>query len=390
MQTSLIELSSRAKAAAQPAARGGSPTAAVFWNEMRLLWRDPMAVVWLLVAPLVCITIITAARYESGGGPRLLLPVVDEDQGPVAGAFVKLLRARAEVVSMSRGEAESLVRDRNRAAAAIVFPPGLSKRYLQGRTSDIELLTDPAAAIDLQRVKLMMLLMDRDAAELADPIGQQRLTFAEINLTGGQLSRKSHEQNVPGFAIMFMLLAVVYGTSASLQRDATRGTAQRILVAPLGFGRALLAKLAARQVVGSVQMLLLLGWGWLIFGVSLGSSALALLALVAATVFAAVALGTLVAGFAGTSEQTLPLSLAVVLVVSAIGGLWWPVSVESSTMRAVALALPSTWAMRGMTDLMLRDRGLAAVLPSVAVLVLQGTVALVVGVGTYRRRWAAR
>jgi len=137
-------------------------------------------------------------------------------------------------------------------------------------------------------------------------------------------------------------------------------------------------------------MLLLLGWGWLIFGVSLGSSAPALLALVGATVFAAVALGTLVAGCAGTSEQTLPLSLAVVLMVSAVGGLWWPVSVESSTMRAASLALPSTWAMRGMTDLMLRDRGFSAVLPSVGVLVLQGTSALVVGVGLYRRRWAER
>jgi ABC-2 type transport system permease protein len=385
-----MHLSARASSALDLEPRTGAPTAAVFWNEMRLLGRDRMAVVWLLVAPLLCITIITAARYDSGGGPRLVLPVVDEDQGPVANAFIKLLGERANVARMSRADAESLVRDRNRAAAAIVFPGGLSKRYLQGRNSEIQLLTDPAEAIDLQRVKLMMLLMDREAAALADPIGEQRLTFEETNLTGGQLSRKSHEQNVPGFTIMFMLLAVVYGTSASLQRDATSGTAQRLLVAPIGFGRALLAKLCARHVVGSAQMLLLLVWGWLVFGVSLGSSPWALLALVGATVFAAVALGTLVAGCAGTSEQILPLSLAVVLLVAAVGGLWWPVSIEPPILRAAALGLPSTWAMRGMTDLVLRDRGLSAVLPSVGVLALQGSVLLTVGIATFRRRWAER
>jgi ABC-2 type transport system permease protein len=385
-----MDHSTRRWPALGPLPRAGSPTLAVFANEMRLLGRDRMAIVWLLVAPLLCITIITAARYDSGGGPRLPLPVVDEDQGPVANAFVKLLGERADVVRMSRADAESLVRDRNRAAAAIVFPAGLSKRYLQGRTSEIELLTDPASAIDLQRVKLMLLLMDRDAAALADPIGEQRLTFAEENLTGGRLSRKSHEQNVPGFTIMFMLLAVVYGTSASLQREATSGTAQRILVAPVGFGRALLARLAARHLVGCAQMLALLVWGHLVFGVSLGPSLPAVLALTAATVLVAVALGTLVAGIAGTSEQVLPLALAVVLLISAVGGLWWPVSVEPSALRSAAMVLPSTWAMQGMTDLVLRDRGFAAVLPSVAVLVLQGTVVLVAGIAAFRRRWAAR
>jgi hypothetical protein len=46
--------------------------------------------------------------------------------------------------------------------------------------------------------------------------------------------------------------------------------------------------------------------------------------------------------------------------------------------------------MRGMTDLVLRDRGLAAVLPSVGVLALQGMVVLVAGIAAFRRRWAAR
>lgn len=363
---------------------------AAFANELRLLLRDRGALVWLLLGPVLVISVITAARYQSGRGPRLLLPVVDQDQGPVARTFVKLLREHADPVEVSPAEAESLVRDQGLAAAAIVFPEGLSKRYLGGRGSAIVLLTDPAEPVGLGRVKVALLLMSRDAAALADPVGPPRIEVVERNLTGGQLSRKSHEQNVPGFTILFTLLGVVYGAASSLHREASSGTLARLLVAPVGFGRILHAKLALRAVVGAGQMLVLLGWGWLVFHISLGSSPPALLAIALATGFASTGLGALVAGLGRSNEQVLSLSLALVLSLAAVSGLWWPLHREPEWMRALAgLAFPS-WAMRGVTDLVLRDRGLAAIGPPVAILVLQGTVLLLLGVWLFRARVAHR
>ncbi len=362
---------------------------AVLQNELRLLARDRAAILWLLVAPIVFITLVSAARFQSGEGPRLLVPVVDEDQGPIARAFVKLLRNRADAVEMSRAQAESLVRDRGRAAAALVFPAGLSKRYLQGRQSELLLLTDPAEPVGVRRVKVALLLMDREAADLADPVGEPRLTFVEQNLTGERIKRKSHEQNVPGFTIMFTLLATVYGTAEALHLVAQSGVLQRLLVAPIGLGRALAGKLGARLLVAVVQMLTLLWWGRLIFGISLGSSVWALLTMVVATAFAAVSLGALVAGIARSGEQVVPLTLALVLPLSAIGGLWWPLHLEPAWMQAAAPLAAPTWAMRGMTDLVLRDRGLASVWLPAAVLLLQGTVVLLVGLALLRVRFGA-
>ena len=66
------------------------------------------------------------------------------------------------------------MRDKHDAAAAIVFPPQLSKQYLQGRSSEILLLTDPAAGVDLQGVKVLLLLMDKEAAALADPFAEDK------------------------------------------------------------------------------------------------------------------------------------------------------------------------------------------------------------------------
>src|SRR5262245_61818665 len=261
---------------------------AVFRKDLRIFLRDRSAFVFSLLMPILVITVIAEGLFHGDDGPQLLVPVVNEDGGPVASTFIKLLGEHADVRPMSRAEAEHLVRDKHDAAAAIVFPPKLSKQYLQGHSTEIELLTDPAAGSDVQAVKVLLLLMDKDAAALADPFAEDKITLREQNLTGNKLEVSVFEQRVPGFALMFVLLAVIFGTSMSMHDERDSGAIARLLVAPGGFTHVLLGKLAARFVVGVAQMLLLLGWAHWMFGVSLGTSPIAMLLLTLTSVFAVV------------------------------------------------------------------------------------------------------
>jgi ABC-2 type transport system permease protein len=364
----------------------------VFRKDLRIFLRDRSALVFSLLMPILVITVIAQGLFwdDKEDSRRLLVPVVNEDQGPVATTFLKLLAEHAAVREVSRADAEFLVRDRHEAAAAIVFPPKLSKQYLQGKTTEIELLTDPAAGGELQAVKVLLLLMDKDAAALADPFAEQKITLREQNLTGNKLEISVFEQRVPGFALMFVLLAVVFGTSMSMHDERDQGTLARLLVAPGGFTRILLGKLSARFVVGVAQMLVLLLWGHWKFGVSLGTSPVAMLLLTAASVFAVVAAGMLVAGLASSREQTLPLGLSLVMAFSALGGCWWPQSMQPGWMNSVAPAVFTTWAMRGLNDLILREGGLAAIMLPVGVLFAYGSATLLIGMQLFRVRHSAR
>jgi ABC-2 type transport system permease protein len=362
---------------------------AVFRKDLRVFLRDRWALAFSGIMPIVVITVI-AQGLIGRHGPGLLVPVVDEDGGPVARTFAKLLGEHADVREVSRAEAERLVGRANQAAAAIVFPPHLSKQYLQGRSSEILMLTDPASAPDLQATKMLLLLVDKEAAALADPFAEERITLREQNLTGHRLAVTEFEQRVPGFALMFVLLAVIFGTAVTMHDERDWGTVARLLVAPGGFTRILLGKLAARFVVGFVQMLALLAWGHWMFGVSLGSSPWGFLALTAAAVFAVVAAGMLVAGLARTREQTLLLGLALVMVLSGLGGCWWPLWVQADWMRIVSPAVFTTWAMRGLNDLILRQRGLDAMAVPVAALVGYGAAMLALGLWLFRSRFSAR
>src|SRR6185295_15004550 len=126
---------------------------AIFGNDLRIFLRDRWALVFSLVMPVVVITVIAQALLGRHG-PRLLVPVVDEDGGPVARSFMKLLGEHADVREMSRAEAMKFVGVTNSAAAAIVFPPHLSKQYLQGKSSELLLITDPASGAELQATKM--------------------------------------------------------------------------------------------------------------------------------------------------------------------------------------------------------------------------------------------
>jgi ABC-type multidrug transport system permease subunit len=137
-------------------------------------------------------------------------------------------------------------------------------------------------------------------------------------------------------------------------------------------------------------MLALLGWGWLVFDVSLGSSVAALLAIVTATAFASAALGTLAAGIGRSAQQVLPLTLGLVLPLCAVSGLWWPLHAAPPWMRTTSSVAFPSWAMGGVTDLVLRDRGLAAVAPDAAMVLAQGALLLAAGIWLFRRQLASR
>src|SRR5262245_26399511 len=103
---------------------------AVLKKDLRLFLRDRSALVFAVLMPVFVITVVAQALARDAGAPRPLVPVVNEDGGPVASTFVKLLGEHADVREVPLAEAQRLVRDANEAAAAIVFPSSLSKQYL--------------------------------------------------------------------------------------------------------------------------------------------------------------------------------------------------------------------------------------------------------------------
>lgn len=356
---------------------------AVACKDLRLIARDRSALVSLLIVPVLVIAVI--AEIQSGKGTQgIVFPIVNEDQGPVANALIKTFKEHLDVRLVDRLEAERMVAIDNRAAALLVLPGGLSKRYLTNRPSTIELLTDPAQWEELQAIRVVFLLADRDAASLGDPFGEELLTLEERSLTSRTLRFSSLEQHVPGFSIMFVLMSLVFSVSFGLRDEEEWGTSQRLAMAPVAWTAVLGGKLLARIVVGIAQLLILLLFGRAAYGMTLGDSPLAMFAAVVCIVFAMACFSVVVAAAARTRERIIPIGLSAVFILAALGGLWWPFFNQPAWMQVVGRGAVTTWAMFAIHDVMLRGRGLLDVAPTLGVLVAYGVVSFAIGLRVFR------
>lgn len=352
-------------------------------KDLRLILRDRWAAVSLLFVPIVIILVI--AETQSGeGSSTILFPIVDDDQGPVANVLVRTLREHLDVRVVDRETAERWVALENRAPAMLVLPGGLSKNYLTERTTKIDLLTDPAAWKELQAIKMALMLADREASSLGDPFAEELLELEERSLTGTWLKFTSLEQNVPGFAMTFVLLSIIFGVAFGMRDEEAWGTSTRLAVAPVGHATLVAGKLFARLIVGTAQLLLLLLFGHLMYGLALGNSVLVLIIAAAVIVFAMTCFSLLIAAVARTREQVVPVAISAVFILAALGGCWWPFFEQPPWMQWIAQGVVTTWSMFIIHDVMLRDRSFLELLPKLAFLVAYGGVSFAVGLRLFR------
>ena len=214
------------------------------------------------------------------------------------------------------------------------------------------------------------------------------LQVREEGVSGARATINSFDQNVPGFAVTFLLLGMLLGVSLGLLDERDWGTFERLRALPIGFANVVTGKLLARFAVGVAQMIVLFAVGRVAFGVALGPQPLALLLPIAGIAFSGAAFGLLVAALVPSRDAVLPVGSAVAITMAAVGGCWWPIDLEPLWMRQAALALPTRWAMEAFNDLMMRQRTVSAAVLPTAVMLAYGALYLVLGVLLFRRRLA--
>ena len=351
-------------------------------KELQLVLRDRGALVSLFAMPLVFMGVF-GAMFSSGGPDEARVIAVHRDPADRrAEAAVLALRAsRAFEVreEPTAAAVRALVAD-ERVPAGVVFPPGFDPA--NGRRAEL--------VIDLS-----------SGPEVRGPIEGAVGGIITASLAGGRpppvlearsppgLRRplegaSSFQLYVPGNAVLFgFFLAMTVGISFVGERKT--GTFRRILAAPVRRSTVLLAKLVPHYLVGLAQMTFLFGTGAVVFGMRVAGSIAGLAVLTAAVVFAAVALGLVVASIAGTERQVGAIGSVVLLVMGLLGGGMVPRPFMPDTMRQIGMFTPHGWALDGYYDLLIRDgTGLLDVAPEIAVVLGFGVLFSLIGAARFR------
>ncbi|MFI5336269.1 MAG: ABC transporter permease [Opitutales bacterium] len=245
--------------------------------------------------------------------------------------------------------------------------------------------------------------MERGDFGLGRTVGGQAATGAGNNASpaGGALSQlvkidreqvvgrdvKSPDATriVGGWAMMFLLFALSNGAAAFFD-EKNSGLFQRLLSAPVSRAQLLWSRFIYGVLLGLVQLIVLFSAGQVLYGIDVTGHLGGLLVVCTAAAAACTAFGMFVAAVSPNAQAAGGLATFLVLTMSATGGAWFPLSLMPEFMQRVGKFTLVYWAMEGFAQVLWAGDSLAALLPTVGVLVAIAAGVMGIAVWRFNRR----
>lgn len=186
--------------------------------------------------------------------------------------------------------------------------------------------------------------------------------------------------------VVFFLVYVV--TSVSFLRERSLGTLERLMATPLRRPEIVVGYLLGFGLVAIVQAAEVLAFGLLVLGIYNAGSVVLIFGLLLLLSVGAVSLGIFLSTFARTEFQAVQFIPLVVVPQILLSGIIVPVADEPSWLQPISNALPLTYAVDALRDVMLRGSGLGQIALQVGVLAGFVIVVLAAASATLRREVA--
>jgi ABC-2 type transport system permease protein len=390
----------------------------IIWKDTILRFSSKFELLFFLILPIVFTFILAGGTGNQGADNRIRLLVVDQAQSPLSAQIISELgkseTVRPDVMTLEKSEAEFSARN---ASALLVIPADCDSTTL--RTGEIVLdlrqtpndLNAQAAQRAVQAVLFRLGSANgiaRDAvaeAEKIRPFASEadRQAYFDAALGSAQSLMNAAPQRVTavlggtkdpiqydpranssaGQMITWVFIPLI-GISSAFAYERQRGTLRRLLTTPTGKGTYLLGSILGNVIWALVQMTLLMVFGALVMKVHWADNPAPLAVIMTASALAAAALGTMLGTFIKTEGQASGLSIMLGMVIALLGGCWYPIELFPQVMRTIVKVLPTTWAMQGMLDILLRGQGVVGILPVAGVLLGFAAVFFVIGIGRFK------
>lgn len=375
-------------------------------KDLLQIARDKQSAFFLIIMPLI-FTLFFGMIFGGGDGGDKRLPVgiINHDQGGALSAGLwDLLDASDAVrpVLLEGDEAQDpdqAVRDEEWAAVLIVPADVQVDEALETRLTVIVDLNTQAgqtanSAIQAATTRLLgavnMAQISAETFAARQPFADQAARQAHVDealalaLEGwgrspltitvekGKASDEDEETNPytqasPGIMVQFVVMGLLT-SSIVLVQERRSGALRRLLTTPIRRSEVIAGHTLSAFVVGLFQQSVLVGVGQLAFGVDYMREPLAILLVMVTFSLWAVSMGLLVGAISKNEDQVVTLSLIAMMVMSAMGGAWFPLDVAGKAFATVGHVMPTAWAMDGFQNIVLRGLGLSSVLVPAGIL----------------------
>jgi ABC-2 type transport system permease protein len=219
--------------------------------------------------------------------------------------------------------------------------------------------------------KLDSVSLFKASKDSSDEVGfmSNLVNFESEQLVGKKITNPGLTRTVGGWAMMFLLFSLT-GAATSMFEEKQEGTLRRMLSMPITRAQILWSKYIYSILLGVIQLLILFFFSWIFFDVAIFSNFFNLLVVILASAAAAVSFGMLITSFAKSLQQASGLSTLFILIMSALGGSWFPVSFLPEWMQYLSKATLTYWSVEAFLQVLWRQSDFMGILTNVIVLLI--------------------
>lgn len=361
-------------------------------KELRQLLRDPVLIIlvlWLYTLEVaICADALTfELRNEA-------VAVVDLDRTTTSRDIAdRLDRAESFAVRhqlTDEREARTLL-DRGLVRMVAIIPPGYGERVSRLEEADVQLLVDGTnslvamTALGETRRLVARAALER-VARLAPPGTSRAAVDNRVRILYNPALRYVYSVVTSMIASAAFMVAIIL-PAASIVREKERGTMEQLLVSPLTPSEIMLAKTIPTLLVGMVMLIPSLAVAAL-FGVPFLGEAGPFIALSAAFLVSAIAIGVLIASAVRTLQQALFVAFFVLFPVLFLSGTMTPIESMPRALQVATLASPLRYYAEALSGVMIKGVGLEVLWPQLVTMLGLGAVLFALAGVFFRRRIA--
>jgi len=332
-------------------------------SRMREFYREPEAVFWVFGFPIVLAFALGLAFRNTGPG-KLQVGVL---AGPGDSTVAVVLDSSPRLVATVLDSATARLRLRTGRVALVVIPGDpVVYRYDSTRTESglARLEVDEALQRSGGRKDLVTVRDDRVVAP-----GSRYIDFL-----------------IPGLLGMNLLGSGIWGVGFSVVQARQRKLLKRYMATPMRRSHYLLSFILSRLVFLIVEVVALVGFGWLLFGVAVRGSFASLAGITILGSFSFAGLGLLVASRAKTIEGVSGLMNLVMLPMWILSGTFFSYARFPDAMIPFVKALPLTALNDALRAVMIDGAAITGLATPLAVVAAWGAVSFVIALKIFRWR----
>jgi ABC-2 type transport system permease protein len=340
-----------------------SPLWQLTYVRMMGFLREPEAIFWVFAFPIL-LALALGIAFRSSGPPKSVVAI---EAGPGAAPIEAALRAaptlQVRVLSggeaaaaLRRGKISALVRPVANGVPVLVFDPARPETRL-AQLEITDALERAAGRVDRVRPRL----------DTRTRPGSRYIDFL-----------------IPGLLGLNLLGTGMWGIGFPIANARQLKLLKRVIATPMKRGDYLLALMLARLFWLVLEVVAIVAFGWLAFGVILRGSWPGFVAVTIVGALAFSALGLLVASRARTIEAVSGLMNVVMMPMWMLCGSFFSSDRFPAAMQPFIKALPLTAANDALRALMNEGAGFSAILPQLGILVAWGAISFWLALRLFR------